>query len=164
MDLKLRPEARRHPGVKTIGLVLIALLAVTACSRDADGSPEVCEPNLLDDAGDVQAASRDMEVWALFFATYSGLAPGEPVFVLKDQEIKIVWRATGDGDAEFRALGPDGASTSPIWGPDAHSGSTWDSHPGDEWGTGWVFPEAGCWSLELRRGESLAYLDVEVRT
>ncbi|MGH8946355.1 MAG: hypothetical protein ACRDVL_09405, partial [Acidimicrobiia bacterium] len=79
-------------------------------------------------------------------------------------EIKIVWRATGEGDVTFQALGPNGSTVTPIWGPESHASSSWDSHPGDEWGTGWVFPEAGCWSVELRRDDgSVAYLDVDIR-
>lgn len=146
-----------------IGWVLLMALAISGCSGDAEGSPEVCEPNTVDSSGDIQADSGEIEVWALFFATYSGLAVGEPVFVPQGEEIKIVWRATGEGDVSFQGLGPNGSSVSPIWGPDGPRSSNWDSHPGEEWGTGWIFPEAGCWSIELRRGDSIAYLDVDVR-
>ena len=92
----------------------MAVLTITGCSSGAEDSAEVCEPTLLDSSGDVQAASDDIEVWALFFATYQGLAPGEPVFVPEGEEIKIVWRATGDGDVSFQALGPNGSTVTPI--------------------------------------------------
>ncbi len=146
-----------------LGLVLVTVVAVAGCSGQTDGSSETCDPELLDSSGDVQATSQEIEVWALFFATYEGLAPGEPVFVPQGEEIKIVWRATGEGPVSFQALGPDESSVTPIWGPDGPRSSNWDTHPGEEWGTGWVFPEAGCWSMELRRGDSVAYLDVDVR-
>ena len=144
--------------------VILALVPIAGCSDETDASPEVCEPDLLAESGDVQAASSDIEVWALFFATYQGLAPGEPVFAPEGEEIKIVWRATGEGDVAFQALGPNGSSTTPIWGPEGHASSSWDDHPGEEWGTGWTFPESGCWSIELSREDgSIAYLDVEIR-
>ena len=154
----------RKPIQRSIfGLLIVLVFAIASCSGDGDGSPEVCVPNLLEPTGDVQATSSDIEVWALFFATYEGLAPGEPVFVPEGQEIKTVWRATGEGDVSFQALGPAGASTTSIWGPEGPRSSNWGAHPGEEWGTGWVFPEAGCWSMELRRGDSVAYIDVDVR-
>jgi hypothetical protein len=147
-------------------LPVIAILAgvvLVSCSGEVEGSPEVCEPDILDSSGDVQAASQEIEVWALFFATYAGLEHGEPVFVPQGEEIKIVWRATGEGDVSFQALGPNGSTITPIWGPEGHLSSSWDGHPGEEWGTGWIFPEEGCWSIELRRDDSVAYLDVDIR-
>ncbi len=140
-------------------LLLAGLIVVSGCASTADA----CEPTVIDSSGDVQATSDEIEVWALFFATYDGLAPGEPVFVPRSQEMKIVWRSTGVGDVSFQATGPDGSTISPIWGPDGPRESNWDSHPGEEWGTGWLFPETGCWSMELRRGDDIAVLDVDVR-
>lgn len=143
---------------------MVAVFTVASCTSEFDDSPEVCEPDLLAASGDVQASSDDIEVWALFFATYQGLTPGEPVFALEGEEIKIVWRATGEGDVSFQALGPDGSTATPIWGPEGHASSSWDDHPGEEWGTGWIFADAGCWSIELSRDDgSVAYLDVEIR-
>jgi hypothetical protein len=41
---------------------------------------------------------------------------------------------------------PTTATTVPATQPQA----SWN-RPGDEWGTGFVFPEAGCWDLRLVR-------------
>jgi hypothetical protein len=71
-------------------LVILTVAAITGCSGETDGSPDACKPDVLDSSGDVQAASEDIEVWALFFAAYQGLTPGEPVFVPEGEEIKIV--------------------------------------------------------------------------
>ncbi|MFY1673195.1 hypothetical protein ACN27G_25050 [Plantactinospora sp. WMMB334] len=63
---------------------------------------------------------------------------------------KIVWRMTGSGSFGIRATGPGGANLGPVWGPVEHGGSSW-TRPGDEWGTGWNFPTAGCWTLRANR-------------
>ena len=147
---------------RPILVLLLFSLVFAGCSDDVNAAPERCEPDLLDVSGDVRSDGQDIEVWALFFANW-GLAPNGPVFAPAGQEIKVVWRATGEGDVSFRALGPDGSSVKPIWGPDGPRSSNWDTHPGEEWGTGWVFPDAGCWSLELRRGDDIAHLDVDIR-
>jgi hypothetical protein len=81
-------------------------------------------------------------LWALFMPGPAGWSAGA--------EIKIVWRMTGSGDLTMSATGPGGRTTSPTSGPDAHSGSNFD-HPGDEWGTIWIFPVAGCWTLNAAR-------------
>lgn len=158
-----RLAARKVTWLRRIGIssmVLVAFVSAVGCSQQSQSEP--CVPHLVDASGDVQASSESMEVWALVF-TRERFAPSEPVFVPKDQEIKIVWRSTGEGDVSFQAEGPDGAVVTPIWGPDGPRGSNWNTHPGEEWGTGWVFPESGCWSIELERGDSVAHLNVEIR-
>jgi hypothetical protein len=67
---------------------------------------------------------------------------------------KFVWRMTGHGDFHVLALGPHGEQLLPKEGPEAHSyGSTWNTHPGDEWGTSMVFSSAGCWDLHAWRDD-----------
>jgi hypothetical protein len=66
------------------------------------------------------------------------------------KQIKIVWRMTGHGAFELSALGPSGQMVHPDWGPEGHGGSTWN-RPGDEWGTGFTFPSAGCWDIHAMR-------------
>ncbi|GAB2924972.1 hypothetical protein GCM10027280_10270 [Micromonospora polyrhachis] len=66
------------------------------------------------------------------------------------EETKIVWRMTGTGDLRIRATGPDDVTVTPMWGPELHTGSNW-SRPGTEWGTGWIFPTAGCWTVQADR-------------
>ncbi len=102
------------------------------------------------------------EVWALFFNTWP-LEPGEPVRIPVDEEVKIVWRSTGEGSFIIEADGPGGESIDPTWGPDPHGGSNWD-RPGEEWGTGWMFPSTGCWTFDVSHGSQAAQLVAEVFT
>jgi hypothetical protein len=96
-----------------------------------------------------EAASEpgaDVSLFALLFSRY----PIPP-----RQETKIVWRVSGSGDVAFRAYGPDGQVVRLVWGPEAHAGSNW-SRPGDEWGTAFRFPVAGCWTVRATRGSDHA--------
>ncbi|TDD24903.1 hypothetical protein [Nonomuraea diastatica] len=91
---------------------------------------------------EVQGTARDAELWGLLFVKETPLHHGD--------EIKIVWRMTGEGPLHVRATLPDGAAATLVWGPEEHSGSSW-RRPGQEWGTGFVFPKPGCWKVELTR-------------
>ncbi|WP_319462743.1 hypothetical protein [Micromonospora sp. RTP1Z1] len=86
--------------------------------------------------------SRDASLWALLFVDDNGLQAG--------REEKIVFRMTGRGALSIQAAGP-GGTVEPTWleehGP---GGSNWQ-RPGDEWGTGWIFPAAGCWTVTATR-------------
>lgn len=82
--------------------------------------------------------SGKTELWALLFNT-----------MVAKQELKIVWRMTGDGDMQVVARGPRGTSISPTW-IEAHSGSNWP-RPGAEWGTGFTLPTSGCWDFRVSR-------------
>ena len=64
---------------------------------------------------------------------------------------KFVWRMTGHGDFHVLAIGPHGEQLAPEEGPTAHLSSTWDTHPGDEWGTTMTFSSAGCWDMRAWR-------------
>jgi len=82
--------------------------------------------------------------------------PAEPMLTV-GQEIRVVWRMTGSRDFSIDATGPDGTTVKPVWSPEPHGGSNWD-RAGDEWGTGWVFPAAGCWKTTARRSIGSGYL------
>lgn len=90
-------------------------------------------------------------LWALFFSPT----------VQTGKEIKVVWRMTGGGDLTMSASGPGGQTLRPAWGPEAHDGSSWNK-PGDEWGTGWVFPKAGCWTFRANRKTGSGTLTIRV--
>jgi hypothetical protein len=92
-------------------------------------------------------------LWALFFPVGPSLTAGK--------EIKVVWRMTGSGDLSISATGPGGAVVMPQWGPESHNGSSFH-RPGDEWGTGWVFPVPGCWTVNARRTAGSASLTIRV--
>jgi hypothetical protein len=87
-------------------------------------------------------APAGVELWALLFTDY-------PIHAAK--EVKIVWRMTGRGDLALRALGPQDQQLRPEWGPEPHTGSNWN-RPGGEWGSGFIFPASGCWTVLASRG------------
>lgn len=147
--------------LRTVLLLIVVVIAVVSGCSNRDASPETCEPDIVMPHGEVRVPAEGFDVWALLFPTYQ-MTVGGPVFIPRGEEFKIVWRATGEGEISTEALGPDGSVVPPVWGPEGHIGSNWD-RPGDEWGTGWVFPETGCWSIEVRRGDAVAYMDVDVQ-
>ena len=100
-----------------------------------------------------QGTGEGATLWALFFPTTPLLTVGE--------EVKVVWRMTGRGDFSISATGPDGTVVNPVWGPEQHMDSSWN-RPGEEWGTGWVFPAAGCWTINARRASGSGYLVLRV--
>jgi hypothetical protein len=126
----------------------------------------VCEPDstVVDPLIGPEAQARtqdDVEVWALFFLTFPIRPNGDPISIPVSTEIKIVWSVTGTGDFRIEAVGPNGASIESIWEPTGHLGSSWE-RPGDEWDTSWTFPEVGCWTFEIQRGDSAAQLSIDV--
>ena len=102
---------------------------------------------------EVQGTATNAELWGLIMST-SGVPP------LANTEVKIVWRMTGSGDFTIVALGPHGRKVPPSQGPTAHLGSNWN-RPGDEWGTVFTFPVAGCWDLHATR--DIAFGDVYLK-
>ncbi|GAA3218689.1 hypothetical protein [Nonomuraea helvata] len=103
---------------------------------------------------EVRGTARDAELWGLLFA------PGPPLASRK--EIKIVWRMTGEGPLRVRAALADGTPARLAWGPEEHGGSNWH-RPGEEWGTGFVFPKRGCWKIELTRTRGSGYVWLSVK-
>ena len=93
------------------------------------------------------------ELWALLFFDKAQAS----------QDEKIVWRITsiGTGNFEVQARHEDGTLIRPIWGPEYHVSSSWE-RPGDEWGTGFNFPEPGCWTLTVMRGATIGEIRLDV--
>ena len=148
-------------------IACVFLLLVTACASTApseDGEARDCEPSRTEFdpllGAEVEADGPDgAEGWALVFAQWT-IVPGEKLTIPVGDEAKIVWRLTGEGDVSFRAIGPDGEVQGLTWGPDKHAGSNW-ARPGDEWGTGWILPSKGCWTLEATRGSAVLSIAAE---
>jgi hypothetical protein len=92
---------------------------------------------------EVQGTGVNAEFWGLLEST-SGIPP------VAATEVKIVWRMTGSGDFTIVALVPNSMNVPPSQGPSEHLGSNWN-RPGDEWGTVFTFPVAGCWDLHATR-------------
>jgi hypothetical protein len=144
-------------------LVMAGVLSFAACTSNpaAQPAPSVgstaptrstgssaaaaCPPSPLSTPSssrlpEIEGVGQGVTLWAL------GPTPR------RGQEVKIVWRMTGAGDLWIRAVGPGGTTLDPVWGPEPHYASTWH-RPGDEWGTGWVFPITGCWIVQASRSE-----------
>lgn len=106
----------------------------------APPTASVCPPTAQYTSSDLEGAGDGATLWAMLFS----MRP------TAGDEIKVVWRMTGTGDLAISATGPDGKVVEPVWGPEQHSGSNWN-RPGSEWGTGWVFPTPGCWTINATR-------------
>lgn len=94
---------------------------------------------------EVQGVAHQSELWALLQPSTN---PPQA-----NSDVKIVWRMTGSGDFSLLALGPQGERLLPQQGPEIHEGSNWQ-HPGDEWGSVFVFPTSGCWDLHASRNNA----------
>ncbi len=90
-----------------------------------------------------------------------GLVMSTALPVPAGTEVKIVWRITGSGTPKFSMSGPGSAAARLTFGPSQTEGSNW-SAPGDEWVTSFVFPTAGCWSIQVTRttGTATAWLGI----
>lgn len=100
---------------------------------------------------EMQGLGRDVTLFGLFFSSQ----------VTAGQQVKVVWRMTGEGDLSMVATGPGGRTLRPEWGPDRHSSSSYH-RPGDEWGTGWTFPVKGCWTIDATRKVGKARIAIRV--
>ncbi|MEV4172279.1 hypothetical protein [Nonomuraea sp. NPDC049709] len=103
----------------------------------------------------MKGEARDAELWGLLFLRAPPPLP-------RGEEVKIVWRMTGEGPLRVRATLADGTAAKPAWGPEEHGGSSW-RRPGQEWGTGFVFPKRGCWKVELTRTRGSGHVWLSVK-
>jgi hypothetical protein len=118
-------------------------------SAACPASPRI--PSQNSNLPEMQGVGHGATLFALFFSGQATVG----------QQIKVVWRMTGDGDLSMVANGPDGRALHPVWGPDLHSSSTY-LRPGDEWGTGWTFPSSGCWTIRATRKTGSAKIVLRV--
>jgi hypothetical protein len=147
-------------------LISISLAACVPKLNRADNIPlestptatePVCQPSLIQKSAnsfpEIQGTMHsDGEVWALLFFDEAHA----------NEDLKIVWRITGTGLAfTAEAQHEDGTMISPIWGPEHHEGSNWE-RPGEEWGTGFNFPEPGCWTITVTSGETVGEVSLDV--
>jgi hypothetical protein len=141
---------------KPVATLTAAALCLAACSSDNPPPPAPPCPTdaRIAPAGDdgpvLEGTGRDATLWALFFV--------QPLTTSADS--KVVWRMTGSGELAIVAAGPDGRTIEPLW-VEEHGDSSFQ-RPGDEWGTGWRFPAAGCWTFRATRDVGSGELTVRV--
>jgi hypothetical protein len=142
---------------------IASLLAacVPTINRIKNLSPETkpaCQPSKIQKTEnsfpEIQGTMKsDGELWALLFF--------ETAHINEDE--KIVWRITGEGDEFYaQAQNETGTVLTPIW-TEYHGGSSWQ-RPGQEWGTGFNFPEPGCWTITVTRGATEGEISLDVLT
>ena len=136
--------------------VPIAVPATEIPTSVPTATPVVCQPSKVQDSqigfGEIQGDMHsDGELWALLFF--------KTAWAKADQ--KIIWRITGEGDTfKAQAQSESGTVIQPIW-QEYHEGSTWE-RPGEEWGTGFNFPEPGCWTITVTYGETTGTISLKV--
>jgi hypothetical protein len=91
------------------------------------------------------AEVKGSHLWALVFG---------PLPIKARTETKIVWRMGGHGAFDIVAKTTDGTSAQMTFGPEPHGTSSWYIANTDEWGTGFIFPAAGCWRVHAWRDGS----------
>jgi hypothetical protein len=91
---------------------------------------------------EVQGVASNATVYGLVMSPRPGIRAGD--------EVKIVWRMTGEGDLSVNYRSPTNRPGVLAFGPELHGGSNYD-RPGSEWGTGFLFDEPGCWRIHLER-------------
>lgn len=114
-------------------------------------------PNYLSGVGDRAEIRGNAPTGSSFWALVDG--DGPPLHVGKPT--KLIFRLTGHGSLQIYADGPSGQKVMSDWGPEAHGGSNW-SKPGDEWGTQFTFPAAGCWTVHAARSDLQASMSFDV--
>jgi hypothetical protein len=128
-----------------IALLLAGVLGCAASPTPAKtlvtATVSACQPSPIQTSptgfSEIQGTMQsEGELWALLFF---GQARA-------NEEVKIVWRVTGEGEFVVKGRHEEGTVISPVWGPEVHGESNWE-RPGMEWGTGFEFPKAGCWTL-----------------
>jgi hypothetical protein len=85
---------------------------------------------------------KGSHLWALVFG---------PLPIKARTETKIVWRMGGRGLFNIGAKNTTGMTAQLTFGPEPHGGSSWYVPNTDEWGTGFIFPTAGCWRVHAWR-------------
>ena len=148
--------------IMLIRLLLACCVLLVSCTANSGNA--ACEADLvvsnpsITGEAQLRTTSVDFEAWSLWF---TDLAAGDPIAIPTNEEVKVVWSVTGDGDFSVATVHADGTTMEPTFGPARHDGSNWEA-PGDEWGTGWIFPKAGCWDMTVTRGTDTAYQTIVV--
>lgn len=153
-------RVRTCAAVVSIGAVLIlsacrSSLTPTAGSR-TEGSPQWSAPTCP-----APTATREIkgtqsgksELWALIDGPFPPVRSGV--------DMKVIVKVAGSGPMSTYADGPEQVQLLPDWGPQPHTGSSWN-RPGDEWGSGFTFSEPGCWNIRVVRGTTRGSIPITV--
>lgn len=80
-----------------------------------------------------------------------------------DERFQVTLKVTGSGDLAVTAIDPDGEEILPSLGPVRQFGTDPGfARPGTEWDMVFDFQKAGCWQIEVRRGDLQGRLSFEV--
>jgi hypothetical protein len=146
----------------TVVLVRSPLTAPPPASTFTPPGASGCTPpspaNAFTDEARGTASVGDL--WALLFADVR--SSEAVVYGVVGKPTKIVWRLQGSGDATFTAIAPDGDHGAPTE-LKYHGDSIWN-RPGVEWGSVFVFSQAGCWQIHAERGDNAGDLWLVVRS
>ena len=151
--------------LRTLAALVCVLGALaTACTStdtDAGTTATTSEPTTRCSTpsrlvgNEIEAKGTDGTLWGL------ALGPGRVPPRVGD-EVKIVWRMTGNGPLKVVLTAPNGVNQPLVFGPEAHDASTYD-RPGDEWGTGFHFTMRGCWHIRMTRADNTGDVWLDVR-
>lgn len=110
--------------------------------QDCDPASPISGPGLTETLGTSTGAAVG---WGLLWSQ-----PPFPVGRLT----KMVFRLTGEGAFDVKAIHDDGTMFGPQWGPNEHGSGNVSSYarPGNEWGMAFSFPNAGCWNIHFTIG------------
>jgi hypothetical protein len=123
---------------------------------------------------EIQVSASSGRLWALLYAPDGSFNAGTNARLLWKM-------TNGRGDIKLIAVHEDGTQVHPVWGPVSRRGNTdwtglffivlrqakrdWKDlpsmrvyregsdwkHPGQEWGSEFIFPKAGCWRIFVSR-------------
>jgi hypothetical protein len=159
----VRVTRRRCTIVAGAVFVLVGLLPSVGAAPATSASTRVVNRTqcrapsefTLEDGHELQGATRNGTLFGLLF--------GERVPPRTGDELKIVWRMTGEGPLKVRFTAPNGKKTPLVFGPVAHGDGSSYRRPGDEWGTGFRFDTSGCWHIRLTRSDNVGDVWLDVR-
>jgi hypothetical protein len=152
---------REHLRVRAAAVGIVAVALLLSCSASSThlavdrlplGRPGCSPPSPLGVAAG--GGLPETRGTATGGAQLYGLVMPEAGLPLRvGEQIKIVWRMTGHGPLVATLTSPSGAPTPLTFGPAAHLSSSYN-RPGDEWGTGYLFTDPGCWHLHFARDDA----------
>jgi hypothetical protein len=138
----------------------LALVAAASCDSGADTSAETTANERCGETTPINGTNRQgPEIVGQ--SSDASVFPEHRLPIGAGDEVKIVWRMTGRGELTIQVVDPSGREREFTFGPERHGGSNY-RRPGDEWGSGFRFDEAGRWHIHLTRavGAGDVWIDV----